>query len=474
MPQRNITRAQIWTNLHFSRINVGFTTKSNRNFAMGDRRKDSSASLKETQEKQRVEKLTRALDFSRRHLLTLPKSLIEFSAVQEIELHRNQFTSVPDILLSLPSLTSCNLGHNSISSLPAQLSGWVKMNILKLHYNLFVTIQPNISQLTHIRTLLLNNNQIESIPDEIGALMNLKKLNLSHNRIKVLPNTIRGLIHIKYFLITHNQLTDFPRITGCWSRLKQLKVSGNKFSKDTLPKTLLQFIKSNPKVSIDVLHISLSGTKSTSAHSLQDATTPHSIEGSEPTEILPPKIRTKISAHSSNNEDMFYLQVRKRSVHSRNMRKVRSRSELVSMERGRKPLHSIIPFNNRKVILETDILPESSAANPPIIKTTGNAHTPIQAATLHQLMMLLTFDYDMTPFPCFFLFSSIFFLISFAKKDIKIFQGQFICVYPKLLKDKDLLSHLFDRFIHSTTEIGKSRFVYSRFRAVFEADFFAG
>lgn len=102
-------------------------------------------------------------------LQSLPRSLnMLSSSLYYLNLSRNQFESVPEVVSELHSLEILDLSHNSLSTLPSQLSKLPQLMGLSLVSNDFEVLPPVIADLPKLEILELENNPLKlpvNIPD---------------------------------------------------------------------------------------------------------------------------------------------------------------------------------------------------------------------------------------------------------------------------------------------------------------------
>ncbi|KAK9053719.1 hypothetical protein SSX86_024793 [Deinandra increscens subsp. villosa] len=113
-----------------------------------------------------------------------PNTLGELDALRVLSLRSNYLNgSLPNDLLSLPSLRSLFLQHNNFTSnIPAFFPH--HLHILDLSFNSFTgSIPSNIQYLTRLTRLYLQNNSLSgAIPDV--TFLKLKHMNISYNKLK--------------------------------------------------------------------------------------------------------------------------------------------------------------------------------------------------------------------------------------------------------------------------------------------------
>lgn len=60
--------------------------------------------------------ITVAMDLSHNILTTLPSNFDELTQCTSLSLSGNQFTTFPDVLLTMPSMETLDFGHNELTS----------------------------------------------------------------------------------------------------------------------------------------------------------------------------------------------------------------------------------------------------------------------------------------------------------------------------------------------------------------------
>lgn len=207
--------------------------------------------VREQQLKMKIQDLTKALDFTRCGLQTVPIALIEFTALQELRLTRNELTHIPEPIYEIGTLRKLFADHNQISQFPIHLNAWPYLSELRLSHNLLVSVPPSVAALHSITRLDLSHNKLQNLPNELGLLTTLQKLNVSHNQIVKLPVTIGELKKLRLLNFSFNELEHFPNTFRNWRTVKTLSIQGN----PKLPlnhRYFTDFIKYNTAVVLDV------------------------------------------------------------------------------------------------------------------------------------------------------------------------------------------------------------------------------
>jgi internalin A len=128
----------------------------------------------------------------------------------ELDLSKNELTSLPPEITKLTNLTSLKLSHNRLKSLPRGSEKLTNLTNLDLSHNHFKSLPPGIAKLTNLTTLDLNGNQLTLLPPGIAKLTNLTHLDLNGNKLTSLPPEISKLTSLTTLLLWDNQLTSLP------------------------------------------------------------------------------------------------------------------------------------------------------------------------------------------------------------------------------------------------------------------------
>lgn len=131
----------------------------------------------------------RYLDIRNKELYSIPKLIMNYSILREINASGNLFESVPTVPLRLPFLRQYDLSDNKISQIDFEL------------YN------------SNIEVLGLNSNQLEVLPAELFYMRNLKSINVNENKISFIENfNFKKGSLINSIALSKNPLGKFPKI----------------------------------------------------------------------------------------------------------------------------------------------------------------------------------------------------------------------------------------------------------------------
>ncbi len=148
----------------------------------------------------------------------------------ELDLSRNQLTSLPPETGKLANLTQLDLSRNQLTSLPPEIGKLANLTGLGLNENQLLSLPPEIGKLANLARLYINENQLSSLPPEIGKLANLTGLGLSRNQLLSLPPEIGKLANLTLLCLNENQLTSLPPEIGKLANLTQLSLNKNQLS----------------------------------------------------------------------------------------------------------------------------------------------------------------------------------------------------------------------------------------------------
>eukprot|EP01096_Ripella_sp_DP13-Kostka_P013510 TRINITY_DN587_c0_g1_i3.p1 TRINITY_DN587_c0_g1~~TRINITY_DN587_c0_g1_i3.p1 ORF type:complete len:1377 (+),score=731.02 TRINITY_DN587_c0_g1_i3:157-4287(+) len=210
------------------------------------------------------EKLVK-LDLSHNKITKLPDEITEIVSLQELYLHNNALTELPESFRMLTSLKKVNLANNMLTGLPEELSNLFHLEYLNVNTNQLTKIPDSLIFLVGLRFLdlsknmltslpeeqpnmpnlevfLLNENQIIQLPEYIGECRNIRKMDLSFNKLTSLPEEICQLRHMEEFLIHNNLITQLPESIGNLWRLTYLDAHINKITSLPVQLQLLKYL----------------------------------------------------------------------------------------------------------------------------------------------------------------------------------------------------------------------------------------
>ncbi|XP_032688755.1 E3 ubiquitin-protein ligase LRSAM1-like isoform X2 [Odontomachus brunneus] len=119
--------------------------------------------------------------------------------------------------------------NNKLSSLSGggALSDLLLLTVLDIHGNEFTTLPSGIMYLSSLKELYLQDNNIRKLPNEIVQLSKLTVLNVSRNNLKQLPEEIGQLQQLTALDIGHNKsLQKLPKSLGYVQHLTNFNIDG--------------------------------------------------------------------------------------------------------------------------------------------------------------------------------------------------------------------------------------------------------
>jgi hypothetical protein len=117
----------------------------------------------------------------------VPAALARLTALRELDLSHNEFTSVPKEIGNIAALETLALDANQLASVPAELGRLSALNGLFLGYNRLTSVPMQLGNLIALRQLRLSDNQLASVPAELGNLSALTTLSLDDNQLTSVP-----------------------------------------------------------------------------------------------------------------------------------------------------------------------------------------------------------------------------------------------------------------------------------------------
>jgi Leucine-rich repeat (LRR) protein len=126
------------------------------------------------------------INFSGNDLADLPAKMKQLVHLQHLQLCRNRFQFLPEVLAHLgPKLLTLTLAWNSIKDIPEMVRTFSLIEELNLSYNM-ITSTSNLLQLHTLKALHLASNNLARIV-AISKMSSLTVLNLNHNPINYFP-----------------------------------------------------------------------------------------------------------------------------------------------------------------------------------------------------------------------------------------------------------------------------------------------
>ena len=179
-------------------------------------------------------------------LTTLPENLFsEATKLQAITLN-GKLTTLPEGLFSgLPRLMHVNLSSNNLTTLPASLLSHLNNGLLTLSLggNQFTSIPEALMSSPTLKELILGGNKLSSLSGVFRS-PKLGVLGLSGNKLSSLPKDIfKGAPGLFLLYLEGNKLSSLPKDIFKGTRMLYLHLGGNKLS--SLPVGLFSFLKNN-------------------------------------------------------------------------------------------------------------------------------------------------------------------------------------------------------------------------------------
>ncbi|XP_053420512.1 DISP complex protein LRCH3 isoform X5 [Nycticebus coucang] len=161
---------------------------------------------------------TRA-DLSRNRLSEIPLEACHFVSLENLNLYQNCIRYIPEAVLNLQALTFLNISRNQLSTLPVHLCS-LPLKVLIASNNKLVSLPEEIGHLRHLMELDVSCNEIQTIPSQIGNLEALRDLNVRRNHLIHLPEELAELPLIRLDF-SCNKITTIPI---CFRNLRHLQM----------------------------------------------------------------------------------------------------------------------------------------------------------------------------------------------------------------------------------------------------------
>eukprot|EP00656_Telonema_subtile_P006525 TRINITY_DN1301_c0_g1_i4.p1 TRINITY_DN1301_c0_g1~~TRINITY_DN1301_c0_g1_i4.p1 ORF type:complete len:470 (-),score=75.30 TRINITY_DN1301_c0_g1_i4:171-1580(-) len=184
------------------------------------------------------------IDVSQNNLERLPDALFErCTALQRLDLSRNQITDLPDSIGHLSSLSELHLQSNDLSHLPKTLGDLRLLRVLDFSSNGLGSFPLEIGSCHLLRELRCAHNQVQVLPDDAEWCL-LERLDALDNLITTLPSSLGSWLACRSINLACNAITELPAAIGELAQLTELNLNDN--SLKTLP------VEFNKLVSLEV------------------------------------------------------------------------------------------------------------------------------------------------------------------------------------------------------------------------------
>lgn len=159
-------------------------------------------------------------------LRSLDVRLREQDAVDELYLHENQLTELPDWLGEFTELRVLDLSHQPLKAIP-DLSRLKRLEFLYVSDLAITELPPTIGNLSSLQYLGATDNGLTSVPASLGRLSELIELRLYGNRLTELPTTYGDLASLRELHLDRNAIQRLPATFDQLTELRVLSLRAN-------------------------------------------------------------------------------------------------------------------------------------------------------------------------------------------------------------------------------------------------------
>ncbi|XP_053316752.1 LOW QUALITY PROTEIN: DISP complex protein LRCH3 [Spea bombifrons] len=161
---------------------------------------------------------TTQADLSRNRLSEVPAEICHYISLESLNLYQNCIRYVPEATLNLQALSFLNISRNQLTSLPGYLCS-LPLKVLIASNNKLDCLPEEVGGLRHLTELDVSCNEIRTIPTQIGKLESLRDLNIRRNHLMQLPEELAELPLVRLDF-SCNKVT---RIPVCYRNLRHLQ-----------------------------------------------------------------------------------------------------------------------------------------------------------------------------------------------------------------------------------------------------------
>ncbi|TKS75254.1 Leucine-rich repeat-containing protein 39 [Collichthys lucidus] len=185
---------------------------------------------------------------------SLPSCLVQFSQVQEWQIHRTGLQKIPHFISSFQNLLVLDLSRNGVTEIPKQIGKLTRLKELLLSYNRVQFVPEELSCCESLERLeLAMNRDLDQLPDQRSSgstweetacstylktyrMEKLHTLWLQRNQLEKLPDNISRMESLDTLVLSSNRLRDIPPLMEDMYRLRFVNFRDNPLTLDvTLP-----------------------------------------------------------------------------------------------------------------------------------------------------------------------------------------------------------------------------------------------
>lgn len=166
------------------------------------------------------------LDLEKNNLTSIPEGVKSLKRLQRLCLWDNNINNISLQPGDLPNLVEIDLGLNKLTAFPGDLSLISDLKKISVYENSITLVSPDIKNFHLLEELDMRGNKISSLPVEFGKLKTLRKLDLLENQLSSLTPLL-NLIGLEELKIGDNKIEEIPDKISLLTNLKELSLSSN-------------------------------------------------------------------------------------------------------------------------------------------------------------------------------------------------------------------------------------------------------
>lgn len=166
------------------------------------------------------------LDLEKNNLTSIPQGVKRLNRLQRLTLWDNNINNISLQPGDLPNLDEIELGLNKLTTFPGDLSLISHLKKISVYKNSINLVSPDIKNFHRLEELVMRGNKISSLPAEFGNLKTLRKLDLLENQLSSLIPLLK-LISLEELKIGDNKIEEIPDKISILTNLKELSLSSN-------------------------------------------------------------------------------------------------------------------------------------------------------------------------------------------------------------------------------------------------------